>query len=230
LTLEGRGVLVVGGLSAHGRAAALLAAARGATVVFSLPPGAEARAAEIETLAHGRAVGVAADPTREDEVERLFAAAEARLPRLDVVVNAAPEPPSRRLLETSLADWEAGVALALRGAFFVSRLAVEEFLAHGAGGRLVHVAPVLRPGDPGQAMAAATLQALLSLMRSTAKEYGPRRVACNAVVPVVPVAADAAVHPQPPLTDAVAEAVLFLASAEASYLNGEALRASCPIA
>jgi NAD(P)-dependent dehydrogenase (short-subunit alcohol dehydrogenase family) len=132
------------------------------------------------------------------------------------------------LLETSLADWEAGVARGLRGAFFVSRLAVEEFLAHGAGGRLVHVAPVVRPGDPAQAMAAASLQALLSLMRSTAKEYGPRRVACNAVVPVVP--ADAVIYRQPPPTDAVAEAVLFLASAEASYLNGEALRASCRIA
>jgi len=230
LTLEGRGVLVVGGLSAHGRAAALLAAARGATVVFSLPPGAEGRAAEIETLARGGAVGVAADTAREDEVERLFAAADARLPRLDVVVNAAPEPPSRPLLETSLADWEAGVARALRSAFFVSRLAVEEFLAHGAGGRLVHVAPVVRPGDPAQAMAAASLQALLSLMRSTAKEYGPRRVACNAVVPVVPVASHAAVQKPPPPTDAVAEVVLFLASAEASYLNGEALRASCPLA
>ena len=230
MSLEGRNVLVVGALSAHGREAALLAAARGATVVFSIPPGAEARAAEIETLARGRAVGVAADPAREDDVERLFAAAEARLPGLDAVVIAAPEPSSRPLLETSLAEWEAGVALALRGAFFVSRLAVEEFLAHGAGGRIVHVAPVVRPGHPGQAMAAASLQALLSLMRSTAKEYGPRRVSCNAVVPVVAAAADAALGRQPPPNDAVAEAVLFLATAEASYLNGEALRACCRIA
>ena len=104
---------------------------------------------------------------------------------------------------------------------------MEEFLAHGAGGRLVHVAPVVRPWASAQAMAAASLQALLSLMRSTAKEYGPRRVACNAVVPV---AGDAVGPRQPPPTDAVAEAVLFLASAEASYLNGEALRASCRIA
>lgn len=221
---------MVGALSAHGRAAALLAAARGATVVFSLPPGEEARAAEIETLSGGRAAGVAADPAGEDEVERLFAAAEARLPRLDVVVIAAAEPPSRPLLETSLAHWEAAVARALRGAFLVSRQAVEEFLAHGAGGRLVHVAPVVRPGEPAQAMAAASLRAQLSLMRSTAKEYGPRRVACNAVVPVVPAAANAAIDPQPPPKDAVAEAVLFLASAEASYLNGEALRVSCRIA
>ncbi len=216
MTLEGRGVLVLGSGSVHGRAVALLAAARGAAVIFSVPPEGEAGATEVERLAGGRASALTADPTREDEAERLFGAAVGRLPRVDVVVNAAPQPPSRLLLETSLAEWEGAVALALRGAFFVSRLAVEEFLAHGAGGRLVHVAPTVRPGDPAQAMAAASLQALLSLMRSTAKEYGPRGICCNAVVP--------AGHQSSGSANAVAEAVLFLASREASYVNGEALR------
>jgi 3-oxoacyl-[acyl-carrier protein] reductase len=216
VTLEGRGVLVVGAGSAHGRAVSLAAAARGATVVFSLPPGAEERAAEIEGLAAGRASGVSADATREDEAERLFGAAVGRLPRVDVVVHAAADPPPRRLAEISLAEWDGTVARALRGAFFVSRLAVEEFLAHGAGGRLVHVAPLVLPGEPGQALAAASLQAQLSLMRSTAKEYGPRGICCNAVVP--------AGHESSGSSEAVTEAVLFLASREASYVNGEALR------
>jgi NAD(P)-dependent dehydrogenase (short-subunit alcohol dehydrogenase family) len=226
VTLEGRGVLVVGAASAHGRAVALLAAARGAAVVFSVPPGEEARAAEIEGLAAGRAGSVTADATREDEAERLFGAALGRLPRVDVVVSATPDLPAQRLAETSLAEWEGAVARSLRGAFFVSRLAVEEFLAHGAGGRLVHVTPRVRPGAPAQALAAVTLQALLSLMRSTAKEYGPRRVACNAVVPVP---LDAEGPGGGPPRDAVAEAVLFLASPEASYVNGEAIRASCSL-
>jgi 3-oxoacyl-[acyl-carrier protein] reductase len=202
VTLEGRGVLVVGAASARGRAVALLAGARGAAV---------ASAAE-------------ADPGREEDVERAFAAALAGLPRLDVVVHVAPDPPPQRFLETSLSDWNGAVARALRGAFLVSRLAVEEFLAHGQGGRLVHVAPLVRPPAGGQALAAASLHALLALMRSTAKEYGPRRVACNAVVPV---AGEPAAPGGAPAEDPVAEAVLFLASAEASYVNGEALRASC---
>jgi NAD(P)-dependent dehydrogenase (short-subunit alcohol dehydrogenase family) len=193
VTLEGRGVLVVGAGSARGRAVALLAEARGAAV----------------------ACGADADPGREDDVERAFAAALARLPRLDVVVHVAPDPPPRPFVETSLAEWDGAVARALRAAFFVSRLAVEEFLGHGAGGRLVHVAPLVRPGAPAQAMASAGLQALLSLMRSTAKEYGPRGICCNAVVPAGHSSASA---------DVVAEAVLFLASREASYVNGEALR------
>jgi 3-oxoacyl-[acyl-carrier protein] reductase len=202
VTLEGQGVLVVGAGSARGRAVALLAEARGAAV----------------------ACGADADPGREDEVERAFAAALARLPRLDVVVHVAPDPPPRPFVETSLAEWDGAVARALRAAFFVSRLAVEEFLARGQGGRLVHVAPLVRPGASGQGLAAAALHALLALMRSTAKEYGPRRVACNAVVPVAP---DGAPPLGGPAEDPVAEAALFLASPEASYLNGEALRASC---
>jgi NAD(P)-dependent dehydrogenase (short-subunit alcohol dehydrogenase family) len=219
VTLDGRGVLVVGGGSARGRAVALLAAARGAAVVFSTPPGDETLPAEFERIAGGRASGVVADPGREDDAERLFGAAVARLPRVDVVVHAVSDPPTRRFMETSRAEWDGAVARALRAGFLVSRLAVEEFLAHGKGGRLVHIAPLVRPAAPGQALAAASLHALLSLMRSTAKEYGPRRVACNAVVPVPSDAAG-------PTGDAVAEAVLFLASPEASYVNGEALRVS----
>jgi NAD(P)-dependent dehydrogenase (short-subunit alcohol dehydrogenase family) len=216
VTLEGRGVLVVGAGSPHGRAVALLAAARGAAVVFSVAPGEEERAAEIEAVAQGRAGGVIADPTREEEAERLFAAAVGRLSGMDVVVNAAPDLRPRSLAETSREEWDGAVSRGLRGAFFVSRLAVEEFLAHGAGGRLVHVAPLVLAGEPGQALAAASLEAQLSLMRSTAKEYGPRGICCNAVVP--------AGHESSGSADAVAEAVLFLASREASYVNGEALR------
>lgn len=216
MSFTGRGIVVVGGTTAYGRAVTLAAAGRGAEVVFSMPAGSEAAAAEIERLTDGRATGVAADPSREDDAERLFGVATGRLPRIDVVVCAAPALPERRLPELTLSEWELGVASALRSAFFASRLAVEEFLAHGAGGRLVHVAPTVREGEPGQALAAASLQALLSLMRSTAKEYGPRGICCNAVVP--------AAREGPAAEDRVAETALFLASAEASYVNGEAVR------
>ena len=225
MTLEGRGVLVVGAGSARGRGVALLAAERGAAVAFSTSPG-DAAGAEIGRLARGRAFGIVADPGREDDAERLFAAAVDHLPRVDVVVNALADPHPRRLLETSLREWDGAVARPLRAAFFVSRLAVEEFLAHGNGGCLVHVGPLVRAGAPGQTVAAATLRAVLSLMRSTAKEYGPRGVACNAVVPVAPHGApDGGLGEDP-----VAEAVMFLASPEASYVNGEAIRAVSPTA
>ena len=60
------------------------------------------------------------------------------------------------------------------------------------------------------------LEALLSLVRSTAKEYGPRGICCNAIL-----------H-SGPADEAVVEAALFLASPESSYVNGEVLRVGAP--
>jgi NAD(P)-dependent dehydrogenase (short-subunit alcohol dehydrogenase family) len=205
--LAGLGV-VVAGTGACADALALVAADRGARVVAS--SASEDAAARLSERTAGRAAGVVADPAQEADVERLFGVASGRLPQVDRVVNVMPEPPERPFAELTFAEWEAGVARALRGAFFVSRLAVEEFLAHGASGRLVHVVPA--PRGPGHSLADVALESLLSLARSTAKEYGPRGICCNAVV-----------HSR--CTEAqVVEAALFLASSESSYVNGEALR------
>jgi NAD(P)-dependent dehydrogenase (short-subunit alcohol dehydrogenase family) len=215
VSLSGLGFVVAGGATACGHAVAVAAARRGAQVVAS--GGSQEASARLSELTDGRATGVVADPALEADAERLFGAAVARLPRIDVVVSAAPGLPVRAFSELTLSEWEGGVARALRGAFFVSRLAVEEFLARGAEGRIVHIAPEPRPG-PGLAMAAVSLEALLSLVRSTAKEYGPRGICCNAVVHSGHAGAE------------VVESALFLASSEASYVNGEALRVGASIA
>lgn len=194
MSLAGKG-LVVAGDTALGKALAVAAASRGAQVV------------------EGHASGVPGDPSSEADAERLFGVAAARLSRIDMVVSALPGFPSRLLADLTLAEWDETVARALRAAFFVSRLAVEEFLAHGAQGRLVHVVQAPQPGQPGQALAAACLESLLSLVRSTAKEYGPKGICCNAVLSL-PGAT----------TTSIVEAALFLASSESSYVNGEALR------
>lgn len=215
MSLSGLGLVVAGGATACGHAVAVAAAQRGAQVVAS--GGSEDAASRLSELSEGRATVVVADPALEDDAERLFGVAVARLPRIDMVVNAVPDLPVRAFSELTLIEWEEGVARTLRGAFFVSRLAVEEFLARGTEGRIVHVAAAPRPG-PGQSLAAVSLEALLSLVRSTAKEYGPRGICCNAVVH----SGDA--------NAAVVEAALFLASSEASYVNGEALRVGAPVA
>jgi 3-oxoacyl-[acyl-carrier protein] reductase len=213
--LSGLGFVVAGGATACGHAVAVASARRGAHVVVS--GASEEASSRLAGITDGRATGVVADPALEADAEGLFAAALARLPRIDVVVSVAPDLPARALTELTLSEWEEGVARSLRGAFFVSRLAVEEFLARGAAGRMVHVAPAPEPG-PGQSLLAVSLESLLSLVRSTAKEYGPRGICCNAVV-----------HSGDAGAEAV-ESALFLASPEASYVNGEALRVGASIA
>lgn len=191
--LDGQGVVVAGGPGGPAGAVARAAAERGASVV------AERADRSYSTCQAG------------EEVDELFDLAAERLAALSAVVidlTQEPLPPARPLAETSAADWEAGLDVLLRRPFLLVQRAVQEFLGGGEGGRIVLVAPEAAAGAGVAAQAAGT--ALRSLVRSVAKEYGRRGIACNAV----------AVQGGGAL-DAVVEAVLFLASAEASFVNGE---------
>jgi NAD(P)-dependent dehydrogenase (short-subunit alcohol dehydrogenase family) len=223
---EGKGFLVTGGAEGFGRDIVAAAVSRRAVVAFSGRPGTEEAAstlmAELRRAgAEGRACGFSADVSRETDVERLFEDALARLPGLHAVVMTTEtlSPPMGPLAESPLAAWDAAVASALRAGFLVARRAIEAFLGAGEGGRIVTVAPLLREGAGGQAGAAMVQGAIASLTRSIAKEYGRRGISCNGVAPV-------ARHPPefagPP--GSLVETVLFLASTDASYVNGETLR------
>jgi len=212
-----RGVLVVGAAGVFGRSVLEAFSAGGHRGVGAACPGAADAPPTAPGATESRTDLVSADVAREEEAERLFETAVARLPGLDVVVWIAEG--SRRgagFAETSLEDWEGTVSAPLREAGHVCRLAVSEFLSTGEGGRIVLVAPPVTDGAPGQAGSAAASSALAALGRSVAKEYGGRGIACNVVLPRTGLpGAGAAGLP---------EAVLYLASAEASYVNGECLR------
>jgi 3-oxoacyl-[acyl-carrier protein] reductase len=242
---DGKGFLVTGGTRGLGRAIVVAAAARGASVVFCGRPGSEPSAekvlADLEQVgAKGKGSFVPADVSREGDVERLFGVAQERLSSLHVVVNCAGIVRDKLLVETSLAEWNEVLATNLRGPFLVSRLAVEEFLAGGERGCIINISSIAANGSTGQASYAASKSALLSLTRSIAKEYGPRGIRCNAVVPGWVESETTARfsseqrHTRETLSphrrfarpDEVAEAVLFLASEESSFVNGDALYVS----
>jgi 3-oxoacyl-[acyl-carrier protein] reductase len=229
-----RGFVVTGGTRGIGRAVVLGAVREGAEVIFC---GRDAgAAAEVEAAAGGAAAFVAADVSVEADVERLFDAAAARLPNVDVVVNNAGAAHDALLVDTSLADWRRVLDVNLRGPFLVCRRAVEEMLG-GGGGRIVNVASFAAHGLVGQAAYAAAKAGLLSMTRSLAKEYGRARVAVNAVVPgfidtemIAGLSDDARrararLSPERRLgrAEEVAEAILFLASDDAAFVTGDAL-------
>jgi 3-oxoacyl-[acyl-carrier protein] reductase len=220
--LEGQGFVVVGGTGAMGRAVVLGAARRGASVLFSGPPGSEATAEEV--IAAARSAGVAeqvfyvvADCEQQADVDRVFDVASERLPALNVLVVNLTEHPAalqaKLLIETSLGEWNQTLSANLRQPFLLTQRAVEEFLVGGKGGRIVYAIGMAEADAPTPASAAASRSALASLMRSVAKEYGRKGVACNLVS--VPGGVDR--------TGRGAGMVLFLASPLASFIDGEAL-------
>jgi NAD(P)-dependent dehydrogenase (short-subunit alcohol dehydrogenase family) len=146
----------------------------------------------------------------EDAVERAFSlVADGPVPL--AVVQVVVVPAERDGIDALTLDaWQRGVTSGLRSAFLVARRAVEEFLGGGRGGRIVHLFDV--PGTC--AVADVTQTALLALVRSVAKEYGPKGVTCNAVL--------ADLREERRAREA-AEVALMLAAPEGAYVTGELL-------
>ena len=189
------------------------AAAAGPDVLLLGADSAGGRAFAQRARAHGRTVCVADAPAAdlvEDAVERAFSLV-AEVPAPLAVVQVVVVHAERDGIDALTLDaWQRGVTSGLRSAFLVARRAVEEFLGGGRGGRIVHLFDV--PGTC--AVADVTQTALRALVRSVAKEYGPKGVTSNAVL--------ADLREDRRAWEA-AEVVLMLTAPEGAYVTGELL-------
>jgi NAD(P)-dependent dehydrogenase (short-subunit alcohol dehydrogenase family) len=234
-----RRVLVTGGGSGIGRAIAKAFAADGCEVTIS---GRRLEALQQTSADHAMDCRVA-DITDEDSVAALF-----DRPYHVVVANAGVALPNR-LRNTSLADWNQMIATNLTGTFLTFRAGLEGM---EPGGRLIAIASTAAlQGGPMVAGYAASKHGVLGLVRSVAKEVAKSGITCNAVCPgyvdtdmaqagieglmkkqgIDRDAATAKIVGGNPTgrlisTDEVVAAVRFLASAEASMVNGHALSIS----
>jgi NAD(P)-dependent dehydrogenase (short-subunit alcohol dehydrogenase family) len=172
--LAGRRVLITGGGSGAGADLARGFAAAGAEVVISgrRPEALEAVAATLPRLR-----GVAADVTDEASVRAMFAAAGP----CDIVVANAGAATSAPFARTTLADWNAMIAVNLTGVFLTLR---EGLLQLPGWGRLIAVASTA--GLRGAAYVApyvAAKHGVVGLIRSLALEVARRPVTANAICP-----------------------------------------------
>jgi 3-oxoacyl-[acyl-carrier protein] reductase len=158
----------------------------------------------------------------------------ARFGRIDAAIATVAAPPIGALTDMSLDAWQSSVIAPLRQAFWLARRVIWEFLAGGNGGRLVFVTEPPRQwaagAAPGNEPNAVVGGALYSLARSIAKEVGSRAVACNVVLaaPAPRVAGrmsrgDTRPASADDLNLPLIESALYLASEDASFVNGEAL-------
>jgi 3-oxoacyl-[acyl-carrier protein] reductase len=240
--LTDKGFVVIGGCHGIGPAVAIAGAEQGARVVFCERPGAEQTGEQV--IAAARAAGLAQqvsvipanNVSDEAGVERCFDLVLEQLPEFHILVIITANPmmgESKPLLEISLAEWNEVLAARLREPFLLSRRAIEEFL--GGGGRIVHVTPKVTDGARHQASYAAAELALHALTRSIAKEYGRCGITCNTVVIRANPGTETTISIRNSgeqcgqnWLEAVTEAVLFLVSDEASFVNGEVLYMAGP--
>jgi NAD(P)-dependent dehydrogenase (short-subunit alcohol dehydrogenase family) len=229
-------VLVTGAAGGIGAAVASAFVAAGAAVVAS-------DVAPVPEPANLRAT-VTADLRRPSECERLVDEAATELGGLDVFAHMAGVLLRRdELAAVSEEDWDLQHDVNLKAAFFLLRAAAELMVRQRTGGRLIAAASQgwWTGGYGGSAVYAASKGGMVSLCRGLARSYGPAGITVNTIAPgaidtpmlntgLSDQARDAIVAATPlgrvGRPDEVASAVLFLASARASFITAATLNVS----
>lgn len=194
LGLSGQVAVVTGASSGLGQACALTLGLAGAAVVVNhLPRSADAAAEVVARIEAdgGRALAVAADVSREDEVEALFARAVDHFGTVHILVNNAGVQDGTRFQDMSLTQWQRVLDINLTGQFLCARAAVREFLRRGiqpelscALGKIICMSSVHQIIPWAfETNYAASKGGVMLLMQSLAQELAPNRIRVNAVAP-----------------------------------------------
>jgi 3-oxoacyl-[acyl-carrier protein] reductase len=241
-TLEGKRALVIGGAGPGngGACSRALAAAGVAVAVADLNR--DAAQALADELGPAKSVGLGVDVRVPASLDAVVADAVAALGGLDVLVTVVGGhtlfAPWVRLDEVSDDDWDLIHTMNLGYVMRVTRAAVRTFLAQGTGGSIVSIGSIAGiVSSPYASAYGAAKAGLVNLARSVGLEYARDGIRMN-VVAVGVVASDAARAvdtsalgyadsiPVGRLGDpeAVAGAVIYLASPAASYVTGQTLQ------
>ena len=136
MTLKGKVAIVTGGNSGIGKAITLALAREGANVVIDYVADEQATEdLEREVAKLGdQAIGVKADVSKVEDLQRLVDEAVKAFGRVDVMVNNAGVETRTSILDTTEAQYEKVMAINLKSAFFGTQIAAKQMIAQGGGG------------------------------------------------------------------------------------------------
>lgn len=244
-TFAGKVALVTGGSSGLGAATAIKFAEQGARVVIA------ARRVEQSEQVVQRIVSlgseahfVQADVSRASDVERMVKATLEKFGRLDCAVNNAgiSGPRATPTADVTEAQWDQVMGVNLKGVWLCMKYQIPAMLGNDAGA-IVNVASIygLKPSDAGLAAYSTSKHAVIGLTKSAAVDYGQTSLRINAIAPgfthseMVDVERPGAAEIYKKLVgrhsgmnrlgqaEEVANAIVWLCSASASFVNGAVL-------
>ncbi len=184
-SLHGRVAIVTGAARGIGLGIAGVLRAEGADVLLADLDGDAARAAAAGLTGDGgRALGVQADVTAEQDMQRLAGDAVQRWGRIDILAANAGVYPHIPLRELTVAAFDAIMTINVRGALLAIQACLPQMTEQHYG-RIVLTSSITGSlvGQPGYAHYGATKAAMLGLMRSAALEVAAAGITINAVLP-----------------------------------------------
>ncbi|MEV2286051.1 3-oxoacyl-[acyl-carrier-protein] reductase [Paenibacillus larvae] len=237
--LTGKVALVTGASRGIGRAIALCLAEAGADVAVNYAGNEQAAAEVVQQIeAMGRkAAMMRADVSKAQEADQLVKDTLEQLGKLDILVNNAGITRDNLIMRMKEEEFDTVIATNLKGVFNCVKAATRPMMKQRSG-RIINISSVVGVlGNPGQANYVAAKAGVIGLTKAAARELASRGITVNAVAPgfietdmtdQLPKDVKAKMLEDIPLAklgqpEDVAKTVLFLASADSSYMTGQTL-------
>jgi 3-oxoacyl-[acyl-carrier protein] reductase len=238
MRLKDKVSIITGAAQGIGLATALKFAREGAVVIVCdmKPDAVDAAVAQCHALG-AQAAGFAVNVTDRAAVEAMVAAVKAQFGRIDVLVNNAGITRDARLQKMTTEQFDAVIDVNLRAVFHCAQAVVDTMVAQGSGAILNASSVVGIYGNFGQTNYAASKFGVIGFTKTWSRELGPKGIRVNAVAPgfietpilaTIPDKVLDGMRAEVPLRrlgtpEEIANVYAFLASDEASYVNGAVL-------
>lgn len=241
MRLKDKVSIITGSANGIGLAAAHKFATEGAVVIICDRDGAQvARSVEEITASGAMAAGYTVDVTDRATIDAMVSDVLARFGRIDVLVNNAGITQDARLVKMTEAQFDAVIAVNLKGVFNCTQAVAQTMIEQGAGSIINTSSIAGTYGNFGQTNYAASKAGVIGMTKTWARELGPKNVRVNAVVPGSVATSMLDTVPEKVLEqvrdncwmrrigrpEELANVYAFLASDEASYVNGTTLEVS----
>lgn len=239
MRLKDKVAVITGSAQGIGKAIGETFAREGANIVISdinIEP-ARKTADEIKAKYNVETIAVAGNVAKFDECESLIKSSLDKFSKIDILVNNAGITKDNLVLRMSETEWDAVIAVNLKDVFNCIKAASKPMIKQREG-RIINIASVVgEMGNAGQINYSASKGGVIAMTKTCAREFASRNILVNAIAPgfirtamtdALSGEAKKAMYDMIPLkklgeASDVANAALFFASEESSYITGHIL-------